>query len=120
MANELERRGFAVYNHRRPHMALGYLAHRDGKAPESRSEASRRSRKVADLEQRLNARLLQRTTRKLSLTDVGRTYFDHCARIVIEVEDAERTVTSWQHTPRGLFAARGPTLLSSRPSSATT
>jgi DNA-binding transcriptional LysR family regulator len=40
------------------------------------------SRKVSDLEERLNARLLQRTTRKLSLTDVGRTYFDYGVRIV--------------------------------------
>ena len=67
------------------------------------------SRKVADLEQRLNARLLQRTTRKLSLTDVGRTYFDQCARIISEIEDAERTVTSLQDTPRGpLRVTAGP------------
>ena len=59
------------------------------------------SRKVADLEKRLDARLLQRTTRKLSLTDVGRAYFEHCARIVGEIEDAERAVTSLQSTPRG-------------------
>jgi DNA-binding transcriptional LysR family regulator len=79
------------------------------------------SRKVADLEKRLNARLLQRTTRKLSLTDVGRTYFDQCARIVGEIEDAERMVTSLQNTHVALFASPWvPTLLSSRPSSATT
>ena len=61
------------------------------------------SRKVSDLEERLNARLLQRTTRKLSLTDAGRTYYDYCARIVGEVEDAERAVGSLQETPRGLL-----------------
>lgn len=67
------------------------------------------SRKVADLEKRLNARLLQRTTRKLSLTDVGRTYFEQCARIVGEIEDAERMVTSAQNTPRGpLRITAGP------------
>ena len=67
------------------------------------------SRKVAELEKRLNARLLQRTTRKLSLTDVGRTYFDQCARIVSEIEDAERMVTSLQSTPRGpLRVTAGP------------
>ncbi len=67
------------------------------------------SRKVADLEKRLNARLLQRTTRKLSLTDVGRTYFDQCARIVGEIEDAERMVTSLQNSPRGaLRVTSGP------------
>jgi DNA-binding transcriptional LysR family regulator len=61
------------------------------------------SRKVSDLEERLNARLLQRTTRKLSLTDAGRTYFDYGARIVAELEDAERAVGSLQTTPRGLL-----------------
>ena len=67
------------------------------------------SRKVADLEKRLNSRLLQRTTRKLSLTDVGRTYFDQCVRIVSEIEDAERLVTSLQNAPRGpLRVTAGP------------
>src|SRR6185436_13628806 len=61
------------------------------------------SRKVSELEERLSARLLQRTTRKLSLTDVGRTYYDYCARIVAEIEDAERAVSSLQDTPRGLL-----------------
>src|SRR5580765_3614849 len=59
------------------------------------------SRKVSELEERLAARLLQRTTRKLSLTDVGRTYYDHCARIVSEVEDAELAVSTLQSMPRG-------------------
>src|SRR5882724_13642927 len=61
------------------------------------------SRKVSQLEERLDARLLQRTTRKLSLTDVGRTYYDYCERIVAEVEDAERAVGSLQDVPRGLL-----------------
>src|SRR5262249_47401209 len=59
------------------------------------------SQKVSALEQRLNARLLQRTTRKLSLTDAGRAYFDYGARIAGELEDAERAVASLQATPRG-------------------
>src|SRR5215471_10335864 len=61
------------------------------------------SRKVSELESRLKTRLLQRTTRKLSLTDVGRTYFDYCSRIVGEIEDAERAVSSYHETPRGLL-----------------
>src|SRR5437773_12285301 len=61
------------------------------------------SRKVSDLEERLNARLLQRTTRKLSLTDAGRIFYDYCARIATEVENAERAVTSLEETPRGLL-----------------
>src|SRR5436309_7529708 len=59
------------------------------------------SRKVAELEERLNARLLQRTTRKLSLTDAGRTYFDYGVRIVNEIEAAEGAVGSLQDKPRG-------------------
>jgi DNA-binding transcriptional LysR family regulator len=61
------------------------------------------SRKVTDLEARLKARLLNRTTRKVSLTDVGRTYYDYCARIAGEIEDAERAVGSLQEVPRGVL-----------------
>src|SRR5439155_17059289 len=60
------------------------------------------------LEERLKARLLQRTTRKLSLTDVGRTYYDYCVRIVGEIEEAERAVSSLQETPRGLLRVTAP------------
>ena len=66
------------------------------------------SRKVSELEERLKSRLLQRTTRKLSLTDVGRTYYDYCARIMGEIEDAERAVSSLQETPRGLLRVTAP------------
>src|SRR5262247_3587506 len=61
------------------------------------------SRKVSDLEERLNTRLLQRTTRTLSLTDAGRTYFDYGARILSELEQAEQAVGSLQQTPRGVL-----------------
>src|SRR5688572_11188941 len=66
------------------------------------------SRKVVELEERLKSRLLQRTTRKLSLTDVGRTYYDHCARIVAEIEDAERAVSRLYAAPRGLLRVTAP------------
>src|SRR5260221_11778512 len=66
------------------------------------------SRKVSELEERLKARLLQRTTRKLSLTDVGRTYYDYCARIVGEIEDAERAVSRLSEVPRGLLRVTAP------------
>src|SRR5260221_8881578 len=61
------------------------------------------SRKLSELEERLKSRLIQRTTRKLSLTDVGRTYYEYCARIVSEIEDAERAVGNLQDSPRGLL-----------------
>ncbi|HEV8549972.1 MAG TPA: LysR substrate-binding domain-containing protein [Polyangiaceae bacterium] len=61
------------------------------------------SRKVADLEERLRARLLQRTTRTLSLTDAGRIFYDYSARIVSDARSAERAVSALEATPRGLL-----------------
>src|SRR4051812_18126801 len=66
------------------------------------------SRKVSELEERLGSRLLQRTTRKLSLTDAGRTYYDYSARIASEIEEAERAVSSLEDTPRGLLRVTAP------------
>lgn len=66
------------------------------------------SRKVSGLEERLGARLLHRTTRKLSLTDAGRIYFEHAARIVSDIEEAERSVAEMQAMPRGLLRITAP------------
>jgi DNA-binding transcriptional LysR family regulator len=66
------------------------------------------SRKVAELEARLGARLLQRTTRTLGLTDVGRTYHAYAARILAELEEAERAVGQLQEAPRGLLRVSVP------------
>lgn len=66
------------------------------------------SRKLIDLEERLDARLLQRTTRKLGLTDVGRMYYDHGVRIVADLENAEQAVRDQHETPRGLLRVTAP------------
>lgn len=66
------------------------------------------SRKVAELEARVGARLLQRTTRSVSLTDVGRAYYERCARIIADLEEAEQVVTQMQATPRGLLRVTVP------------
>ena len=50
------------------------------------------SRKVQDLETRLGAQLLHRTTRKLGLTEAGNVYFEHCQRIARELDEAESAV----------------------------
>ncbi len=52
------------------------------------------SRHVSELEQRLGVRLLQRTTRKLSLTEEGRTFYARCKSLLAEVEVAEME-TDW-------------------------
>src|SRR5438067_3304143 len=66
------------------------------------------SRKVSELEERLGARLLHRTTRKLGLTDAGRAYYERSARIVAEVEEAEQAVGRLQAEPRGLLRVSAP------------
>jgi DNA-binding transcriptional LysR family regulator len=73
------------------------------------------SRKVLELEKHLGARLIQRTTRKLSLTDVGRVYYEHCARISREADEADLAVQQMQATPRGVLRVTAP--LSFRPPS---
>ena len=66
------------------------------------------SRKIAQLEERLAARLIQRTTRKLSLTEIGQAYYERCARIVSDIQSAEQVVTDMQSTPRGLLKITAP------------
>ena len=61
------------------------------------------SRRVARLEDALGARLLERSTRRLRLTEVGTIYHRHCRRIVEEAEHAERSVDELLEVPRGLL-----------------
>jgi DNA-binding transcriptional LysR family regulator len=63
------------------------------------------SRKVLELEKRVGARLIQRTTRTLSLTDVGRVYYEHCARISREADEADLAVQRMQATPAESFGS---------------
>lgn len=66
------------------------------------------SRKIAELEEGIGAQLVRRTTRKLSLTDVGHKYYEHSMRILAEVEEAERAMAGLQVTPRGLLRVTTP------------
>src|SRR6478736_3657339 len=59
------------------------------------------SNHVQSLEDRLGARLLQRTTRKVSLTEVGKAYYDRCVQILADIEQADDIAGSQQSTPRG-------------------
>ncbi|UCU97584.1 LysR substrate-binding domain-containing protein [Acidovorax radicis] len=62
---------------------------------------SRLSRRVSELETQLGVRLLQRTTRKLSLTEVGEAYLRHCQAMRESAQAAADTVAQVQTTPRG-------------------
>ena len=59
------------------------------------------SNHVQSLEDRLGARLLNRTTRKVSLTEVGRAYYDRCVQILSDIEQADDIAGALQSTPRG-------------------
>jgi DNA-binding transcriptional LysR family regulator len=66
------------------------------------------SRKVAELEARLNARLLVRTTRKLTLTDAGAAYLAASKKILEQVAEAERAAAGEYLKPRGDLAIAAP------------
>lgn len=72
---------------------------------------SRLSRRVARLEAELGVRLLQRTTRKLSLTSPGEIYFRHCLAVRDEAEAAAAAVASIQAQPRGVIKVSCPVTL---------
>ncbi len=66
------------------------------------------SKYVRDLENKLDARLLNRTTRQLSLTEVGSAYHERVIDILTEVEDAEQFVSELQDKPMGTLRVMSP------------
>src|SRR5579871_2789941 len=59
------------------------------------------SNHIQSLEDRLGVRLLNRTTRKVSLTEVGKAYYDRCVQILADIEQADDIANTLQSTPRG-------------------
>jgi DNA-binding transcriptional LysR family regulator len=66
------------------------------------------TRLVAALEERLGARLLQRTTRSVALTDAGARYLERARRILSDVEEAESSAEGERTTPRGRLVISAP------------
>ncbi|MGH8175856.1 MAG: LysR family transcriptional regulator [Steroidobacter sp.] len=66
------------------------------------------SRHVGELEQRLDVRLLQRTTRRLSLTDEGRIFFERAKDLLSALDEAESELTSRSGEPSGLIRVNAP------------
>jgi DNA-binding transcriptional LysR family regulator len=66
------------------------------------------SKLVARLEDRLGVRLLNRSTRRLGLTEAGRDYYERARRILAEVEEAEQSAASRQANPRGQLRVNAP------------
>ncbi len=59
------------------------------------------SRLVSDLEAHLDARLLNRTTRRLSLTESGRAFYERCVQLLVDLEEAEELAGAGTARPRG-------------------
>ncbi|WP_223671077.1 LysR family transcriptional regulator [Kangiella shandongensis] len=72
---------------------------------------SKLSRRVAELEERLGVRLLQRTTRHTSVTDIGKLYYQHCQAILIEAQAAEDAIEQTRSEPCGLLRISCPVAL---------
>lgn len=67
-------------------------------------------RTLAALEHRLGVRLLNRTTRRMHLTEVGADFYQRCKRIAAEVEEAEQAVSEQRRTPTGTLTLNAPLL----------
>ena len=71
---------------------------------------SKISRRISDLEAGLGVRLLQRSTRKLALTDIGQIFYQHCKAMVSEAQSAQEAAELVQSKPRGRIRVTCPTL----------
>ncbi|MDF1821686.1 MAG: LysR family transcriptional regulator [Alcanivoracaceae bacterium] len=72
---------------------------------------SKLSRRVGDLEARLGVRLINRSTRRFSVTDIGETYYQHCRAMLVEAEAAQEAIDSVFAEPRGVIRMTCPITL---------
>lgn len=70
------------------------------------------SQRVARLEERLRVRLIQRTTRRLHVTELGRRYYRHCRQMLLEADRAQRLVDAAHDVPGGNLRIACPPLFS--------
>lgn len=69
------------------------------------------SQQISKLEERLGTRLLHRTTRKISLSETGKIYYEQCQQIVEDLKSAEQSVNTLQNDAQGLLRISAPHLL---------
>lgn len=85
-----------------------------GFAPASRAlgvPKSKLSRHIAQLEARLGVRLIQRSTRQFSVTEIGQTYLAHCKAMLVEAEAAEEAIARTHAEPCGVVRMSCPVAL---------
>ncbi|GIU02086.1 LysR family transcriptional regulator [Shewanella algidipiscicola] len=66
------------------------------------------SRQISAIEHRLDTKLLYRTTRKVSLTEEGMLYYQHCRQVLDALDEAERALSSLKGTPQGCLKLTAP------------
>lgn len=72
---------------------------------------SKLSRRIALLEERLGVRLIQRSTRHFSVTDIGQDYYSHCKAMLVEAEAAQEVIERTRSEPRGTLRVTCPIAL---------
>ena len=85
-----------------------------GFAPAARAlgvPKSKLSRRIAMLEQRLSVRLIQRSTRRFSVTEIGQEYYRRCVAMLVEAEAAQEVIDRVQSEPRGTVNLSCPVAL---------
>ncbi|PCF95335.1 LysR family transcriptional regulator [Vreelandella nigrificans] len=70
---------------------------------------SKLSRRVGELENQLNVRLMHRSTRHLTLTDIGQRYYQHCKAMLVEAEAAQQFIEETKQVPCGTIRISCPT-----------
>lgn len=66
------------------------------------------SRQIGALETRLAVKLFYRTTRKVTITDAGQVYYNHCRQVLDGLDEAERAISELQQTPKGRLNITAP------------
>lgn len=78
-------------------------------------QTSKLSRRISDLERNLGVRLLQRTTRRVTVTEVGQTYYQHCAALEAEALAAQEAIDRTRSEPQGTVRMSCPVSLMKLP-----
>lgn len=85
-----------------------------GYAPAGRAlgvPKSKLSRRIALLEERLGVRLLQRSTRRFSVTEIGQDFYSHCKAMLVEADAAQEAIELTRSEPRGIVRVSCPVAL---------
>lgn len=85
-----------------------------GFAPAGRAldiQKSKLSRRIMMLEERLGVRLLNRSSRRFSVTEIGREYYERCVAMLVEAEAAEELIAQARAQPRGVIRMSCPVML---------